>query len=129
MTSIIDASRRASESVGGLLEGRTDRRRFLGRIALFGATLAAGPINFLVRPQSAWAISDCPQPDGCTSGSCTDGFSAFCCSGTGVNDCPSVEFPRFRGHLSAWPVWAGQEDGVHVQAKGVPRAVSGCVQA
>jgi SAM-dependent methyltransferase len=40
-----------------------------------------------------------------------------------------VDFPRFRGHLSAWPVWVGQEDGVHVQAKGVPPAVPGFVSS
>jgi hypothetical protein len=38
-----------------------------------------------------------------------------------------LEFPRFGGHLRAWPVWVGLEDGVHVEAKGVPPAVSGCV--
>lgn len=40
-----------------------------------------------------------------------------------------VDFTAFRGHLSARPVWVGQEDGVHVQAKGVPPAVSGRVSS
>ena len=40
-----------------------------------------------------------------------------------------MEFPRFHGHLSAWPVWVGQEDGVHVKAEGVRQAVSGGVPA
>jgi hypothetical protein len=38
-----------------------------------------------------------------------------------------LEFPRFRGHLSAWPVWAGREDGVHVRAEALHEAVSGGV--
>ncbi len=41
----------------------------------------------------------------------------------------TMEFPRFRGHLSAWPVWVGREDGVHVKAEGVHQAVSGGVSA
>jgi hypothetical protein len=40
-----------------------------------------------------------------------------------------VEFPRFRGHLSAWPVWVGLEDGVHVRAEALHEAVSGGVSA
>jgi hypothetical protein len=40
-----------------------------------------------------------------------------------------LEFPRFRGHLSAWPVWVGLEDGVHVRAEALHEAVSGGVSA
>jgi hypothetical protein len=40
-----------------------------------------------------------------------------------------VEFPRLRGHLSAWPVWVGREDGVHVQAEVLPSAVPGRVSS
>jgi transposase len=40
-----------------------------------------------------------------------------------------LEFPRFRGHLSAWPVWVGREDGVHVRAEALHEAVSGGVSA
>jgi hypothetical protein len=41
----------------------------------------------------------------------------------------SLEFPRFRGHLSAWPVWAELEDGVHVRAEALHEAVSRGVSA
>jgi len=47
----------------------------------------------------------------------------------GIQHLTTLEFPRFRGHLSAWPVWAGREDGVHVKAEGVHKAVSGGVSA
>jgi transposase len=38
-----------------------------------------------------------------------------------------VEFPRFRGHLSAWSVRTGQKDGVHVQTEAVPQGVPAAV--
>src|SRR5205823_3588027 len=40
-----------------------------------------------------------------------------------------MELPLFVGHLSAWPVWVGLEDGVHVKAKGVHEAVPGGISA
>jgi hypothetical protein len=40
-----------------------------------------------------------------------------------------LEISLFRGHRSAWPVWAGREDGVHVQAGVLPSAGSGRVSS
>jgi hypothetical protein len=65
---------------------QTTRRSFLERVTLTATALAVGPVRFLIRPESAWAItcSNCPP-----SSSCCDQNSAFCCSLTGVgNFCP-----------------------------------------
>jgi hypothetical protein len=70
----------------------TSRRSFLVRVAAVGSAFAAGPVRFLLYPASA-AAANCPQPNGCTSGNCTDGYSAFCCGITGSNNCPSGTSP------------------------------------
>ena len=75
--------RRAVESTAGALAGSgIDRRDFLVRTAAFGSALAVAPLGTILRPQSA-AASHCPSPG------CSSGYSAFCCTLTGSNSCPS----------------------------------------
>ena len=88
-----EVPQRASEAVSKALAGAgTTRRTFLVRVAAFGSALTVAPLRYLLHPQSAYAVN-CPQPDGCTSGSCTDGYSSFCCTLTGSNNCPSGTSP------------------------------------
>jgi hypothetical protein len=91
--SITKIPERASEAVGNALAGEgSTRRSFLIRMTVFGSALAVAPIRYLLRPGVAWA-ANCPQPGGCTSGACTDGYSTFCCTLTGSNNCPSGTHP------------------------------------
>jgi hypothetical protein len=86
---------RASQAVSTKLasgRGRT-RRGFLLRVAAAGSAFAASPIGYLVYPDTARA-TNCPAPGGCSSGACTDGYSAFCCGlAGGSNNCPSGTRP------------------------------------
>ncbi len=67
------------------LAGRTTTRRtFLTRTAVVGSALAVGPIDFILKPGSAY---------GYVCGGCTDGWTAFCCSiNAGRNSCPAGSF-------------------------------------
>jgi hypothetical protein len=84
---------RASEAVANALAGAgSTRRSFLVRVAVVGSALAVAPLRYLLRPESAYAVN-CPAPGGCTSGACTDGYSTFCCTLTGSNQCPTNTHP------------------------------------
>jgi hypothetical protein len=59
----------------------------LARSAVAGAALAVGPVDYLVRPGTAWGKL---RPRNCRKGSkCRDGYTAFCCEiQHGLNQCP-----------------------------------------
>jgi hypothetical protein len=78
-------SQRLVTKAAGLLRGRTSSRRsFLTRTAVVGSALAIGPIDFLLKPGSAYAY---------TCGTCSDGWTAFCCTiQAGRNTCPPNSF-------------------------------------
>jgi hypothetical protein len=79
-------SERVAASLGSLLERRVSRRRWLQRAALAGSALAVAPVRYLIRPGTAWAVL---RPTDCSSGLCTDGYTAFCCEiEHGKNVCP-----------------------------------------
>nr|MBA3281144.1 twin-arginine translocation signal domain-containing protein [Acidimicrobiia bacterium] len=72
---------RASALLGG---GTTTRRSFLTRTAVVGSALAIGPVDFILRPGTAYAY---------VCGSCGDGWTAFCCTiNGGRNSCPTGSF-------------------------------------
>jgi hypothetical protein len=74
-----------------LLERRLSRRSALIRIAVAGSALAVAPLRYLLYPGTALAVV---VPGDCSSGGCTDGYTAFCCTITGgLNSCPSGTFP------------------------------------
>jgi hypothetical protein len=62
----------------------TTRRSFLTRTAVVGSALAVGPVDFLLKPGTAY---------GYVCGGCSDGWTAFCCTiNAGRNSCPSGSF-------------------------------------
>lgn len=80
-------SQRMVGASAGWLGARTSRRGFLARTAVVGSALVAAPLEFFLRPVSAYAAV-------CGSGSsCSAGYSAMCCSvNNGVNQCPPGTF-------------------------------------
>jgi hypothetical protein len=80
-------SERLATSLGALLERRFSRRSALARAAVAGSAFAVAPVRYLVRPGTAWAVI---TPEQCSSGLCTDGYTAFCCEiERGRNTCPA----------------------------------------
>jgi hypothetical protein len=83
----MSVAERLATSLGSLLERRISRRSAVARAALAGSAFAVAPIRYLVRPGTAWAVID---PGSCSSGPCTDGYTAFCCEiEYGRNTCPN----------------------------------------
>ena len=77
-------SQRLVQRASGLFSKGTSRRSFLTRTAVLGSALAVGPIDFILKPGSAYAY---------TCGTCGDGWTAFCCTITGGrNVCPPNSF-------------------------------------
>lgn len=72
---------RASAALAGR---KSTRRSFLTRTAVLGSALAVGPIDFILKPGSAY---------GYVCGTCGDGWTAFCCTiNSGRNTCPPGSF-------------------------------------
>ncbi|MGN6693666.1 MAG: LGFP repeat-containing protein, partial [Aquihabitans sp.] len=77
-------SQRLVQRAAGLFNKGTTRRSFLTRTAVLGSALAVGPIDFILKPGSAYAY---------TCGTCSDGWTAFCCTiNSGKNSCPPNSF-------------------------------------
>jgi uncharacterized protein with LGFP repeats len=77
-------AQRLVNRASGILGGRTNRRSFLTRTAVVGSALAVGPIDFLLKPGTAY---------GYLCGTCSDGWTAFCCTiNNGRNVCPPNSF-------------------------------------
>ena len=98
---------RAARRASGIRHLTTEpyRPRTNGKVERFHQTMAREWAYGL-----AYRSHRRPQPARCHTGSTTT---------TGDGHTARSEFPRFRGHLSAWPVWVELEDGVHVKAEGV----------
>jgi hypothetical protein len=80
---------RLVERAGAALASRTSRRGFLARSAVIGSALAVAPLQYVLRPGTAYAaVCNCSgQSCGCGS-TCCDGYTEFCCTLTGQNTCP-----------------------------------------
>jgi hypothetical protein len=77
------------DRVGGILERRTSRRGFLVRAAVVGSALAVDPVDYILRPSTAYATFCQCADRSCTCGAaCCDGYTEFCCTLTGSNTCP-----------------------------------------
>lgn len=78
---------RAVNASAGWLDAHFSRRSFLAKVAVVGAALATAPLEFVLRPVSAYAAVCGP------ANSCADGYSVMCCSiNNGVNMCPPGTF-------------------------------------
>lgn len=72
---------RVSAALGG---SKTSRRSFLTKTAVVGSALAVGPLDFVLKPGTAY---------GYLCGTCSDGWTAFCCTiNSGRNACPPGSF-------------------------------------
>lgn len=72
------------------LERRIPRRTMLLRLAAAGSALSVAPLRYLLYPGTALAAIG---PGNCSSGLCTDGYTAFCCEiNQGRNTCPAGTF-------------------------------------
>jgi hypothetical protein len=79
------------DRAAGFLDARMSRRSVFVRSAFVGSAVAAGGVDFLVKPGTAYGvICACGSHDcGCGS-ACCDGFTEFCCTiNGGYNYCPS----------------------------------------
>jgi hypothetical protein len=80
---------------------RTDRRSVLVKSAVVGSALAAAPLDFLLRPGTAYASL-------CGDGaSCAEGWTAFCCTVHGANTCPPGSFAAGWWKVDASPFCHG----------------------
>ncbi|HWG72866.1 MAG TPA: hypothetical protein VG184_02295 [Acidimicrobiales bacterium] len=82
------------ERIGGFLAERTSRRSFVARTTLAATALAVGPVDFLLRPGSAYAfVCQCASGNCSCDQLCCDGYTQFCCTiNNGVNSCPPGTF-------------------------------------
>ena len=77
-------TQRLANKASAVFGGRSSRRSFLTKTAVLGSALAVGPIDFILKPGSAYAY---------TCGTCSDGWTAFCCTiNSGRNSCPPNSF-------------------------------------
>ncbi len=82
----VNLAKALAERASSLLDRRSSRRTALNRAALAGAALAVAPVEYLIRPGTAWAVIG---PSHCKRGLCLDGYTAFCCEiEHGYNTCP-----------------------------------------
>jgi hypothetical protein len=83
-----------AERLGSYLAERTSRRSFLARTTLTATALSVGPIDFLLRPVTAYAfICQCASGSCSCDQQCCDGYTQFCCTiNNGINACPSGSF-------------------------------------
>ncbi|MEO6714312.1 MAG: hypothetical protein ABIM89_12895 [Mycobacteriales bacterium] len=80
-------SARLVERAAEFLESRSSRRSFLMRAAVVGSALATTPLQWILKPGTAYAAVCGP------GSSCTSGWAVFCCSiNKGVNKCPPGTF-------------------------------------
>src|SRR4051812_38637462 len=77
------------EKTSSLLSTHTSRRGLLVKSAIVGTALTTNPIDFVLRPVSAYgAVCTC-RGLSCSCGTaCCDGYTEFCCTITGHNSCP-----------------------------------------
>ncbi len=87
-------SRWLQEQTTQLLGARTSRRGFLARTAVVGSALATNPLDYVLKPTSAYAATCQCRNQPCVCGTaCCDGYTDFCCTLNGLNTCPSGTIP------------------------------------
>ena len=77
------------DKVSGALASRFSRRGFFARSAVVGSAIAANPLTYALTPTDAYAAVCSCSGSNCQCGStCCDGYTEFCCTLTGANQCP-----------------------------------------
>ncbi len=77
------------EKVSGALASRFSRRGFFARSAVVGSAIAANPVTYALTPTDAYAAVCGCSGSNCDCGAlCCDGYTEFCCTLTGNNQCP-----------------------------------------
>lgn len=77
------------DRTANFLADRLDRRGFLGKAAVVGSAVVTAPLEFGLKPTSAYAAVCQCNGSSCPCGSlCCDGYTEFCCTLTGANACP-----------------------------------------
>jgi uncharacterized protein with LGFP repeats len=80
-------SERMVSAASGFLGRRVGRRGFLVRTAVVGSALATSGLDYVLKPQTAYASVCGP------GSSCSSGWTAMCCTiNSGVNQCPPGSF-------------------------------------
>ena len=105
---------------GTFLANRTSRRGFIQRSAFVGSALAVAPLQYVLRPGTAYgAICNC-SGSACDCGArCCDGYTEFCCTITGSNSCPPGTL------LAGW--WKADGSGFcDVNGQSMPRYYMDC---
>lgn len=117
MTATQPASARFVDRLAEKMGGRINRRSFFTRSAVAGAALAVAPTDYVLKPGTAYAaICSCNNYN-CDCGSlCCDGYTEFCCTLTGANQCP----PGTR--MGGW--W--KADGTGLCGPNAPRYYMDC---
>lgn len=113
-------SSRLAGVVNRLARRHTSRRSFLARTAVAGSALATVPGQWILRPNTAYAaVCNC-QGQSCQCGSlCCDGYTDFCCTIYGRNDCPPGSV------VAGW--WRAEGSGFcDVNGQGRPRYYLDC---
>ncbi len=78
-----------ADKVSGFLGSRFSRRGFFARSAVVGSAVAANPLTYALTPTDAYAAVCSCSGSNCECGStCCDGYTEFCCTLTGNNQCP-----------------------------------------
>ena len=80
-------SRRLVEAATRFLDRGVTRRSFLSNVALVGSALMTAPLDFVLRPMSAYVAVCGPYAE------CAHGYTVFCCTvNRGINRCPPGMF-------------------------------------
>jgi len=85
----VSPSAQLVDKVSGVLSSRFSRRGFFARSAVVGSAIAANPVTYALKPTDAYAAVCSCSGSNCDCGSlCCDGYTEFCCTVTGKNQCP-----------------------------------------
>lgn len=72
------------------LDRKTGRRSFLTKTAMVGSALTAASVDFVFKPNSAYAaVCSCNGRSCNCTDLCCDGYTEFCCQIYGQNSCPA----------------------------------------
>lgn len=85
----MSSSTKLVDKVSGLLASRFSRRGFFARSAVVASAVAANPLTYALTATDAYAAVCSCSNSSCDCGStCCDGYTEFCCTLSGRNQCP-----------------------------------------